>query len=175
MFPLLVAFDLDGTLWERRHGKLQLYPGIQKVLRNSVSEGMTIAICSNHNDPDAAKKFFKETRIEIQGRRRTLMSLVEPGCFIVRPGDKRKHFKEIKRQTLMDYKDMIFFDDDSKHRNVKRKGVTFVKVGDEGLDSSTFQRGLYKHHSNYDNSSSSSEDEGSSSSEESGSSSSDDD
>lgn len=70
-----------------------------------------------------AKKFFKETRIEIQGRRRTLMSLVEPGCFIVRPGeepnsrfhhiveliigDKRKHFKEIKRQTLMDYKDMV--------------------------------------------------------------------
>lgn len=38
-----------------------------------------------------AKKFFEDTSVEIKGRRKTLMSLVEPGCFIVRPGKDFNH------------------------------------------------------------------------------------
>ena len=63
---------------------------------------------------------------------------VEPKIY---PGDKRDHFRKLQRDSGIDYEDMLFFDDESRNKNVEmlgvvmrldRDGVTVHEV-DEGV------------------------------------------
>ncbi|ANB15194.1 acid phosphatase (predicted) [Sugiyamaella lignohabitans] len=59
-------------------------------------------------------------------------------------GTKISHFNEIQKLTGVDYKDMVFFDDEARNRDVEQRlGVTFVLVQEEtGVNWDVFNRGL---------------------------------
>lgn len=46
------------------------------------------------------------------------------------PGDKKKHFEKLQKQSGVEYGDMLFFDDESRNRNVEFLGVTMWLVRD---------------------------------------------
>ena len=46
------------------------------------------------------------------------------------PGDKKKHFEKIQKQSGLEYGEMLFFDDEIRNRNVQDLGVTFWLVRD---------------------------------------------
>lgn len=46
------------------------------------------------------------------------------------PGDKKKHFEKIQKQSGVDYGEMLFFDDEARNRNVEVLGVTMWLVRD---------------------------------------------
>ncbi|KAJ6610559.1 magnesium-dependent phosphatase-1 [Mycena sp. CBHHK59/15] len=142
--PELVAFDLDGTFWKRKaSGQLALRPYIEKIMKYLHINGVDMAVCSNHDDEQEAKDFFKQTTIDIKSRKRTLMSLIKPGCFVIQSGNKNAHFQTVKKKSGVSYSDMLFFDDDPDNGNVEEdKGVNFIEVGQPGLDWETFKRGL---------------------------------
>lgn len=57
------------------------------------------------------------------------------------PGSKIRHFQQIQKKTGLAYHDMVFFDDESRNREVAQLGVTFVLVPD-GVNRSIFNRGI---------------------------------
>ncbi|GAA6002024.1 hypothetical protein JCM10207_003043 [Rhodosporidiobolus poonsookiae] len=58
------------------------------------------------------------------------------------PGSKMEHFREIHQKTGVAYEDMLFFDDESRNREVKKLGVEFVLVPNEGTTLQLFETGL---------------------------------
>ena len=46
------------------------------------------------------------------------------------PGDKKRHFEKIQKQSGVAFEDMLFFDDESRNRNVEQLGVTMWLVRD---------------------------------------------
>ncbi|TCD65008.1 hypothetical protein EIP91_003329 [Steccherinum ochraceum] len=57
------------------------------------------------------------------------------------PGSKITHFKKLHQKTGIPYSEMLFFDDESRNREVESLGVTFCFVR-KGLDDRTFEQGL---------------------------------
>ncbi|KAH6897927.1 acid phosphatase-domain-containing protein [Coprinopsis sp. MPI-PUGE-AT-0042] len=153
--PKLVAFDLDGTLWRRNSaGDLQLRSDVPRIMKYLYQKNIKMAICSMHDKPKEARDFFNDNNNSISvgnGRSKTLKSLIASGCFVVDPNkSKKKQLHDVKKQTGIDYSDMLFFDD-KKSNQVS--SVPFAHVGKSGLDWSTFQRGLNDFDANYSSSS----------------------
>jgi magnesium-dependent phosphatase 1 len=46
------------------------------------------------------------------------------------PGDKRTHMQRLNKATGIAYEDFLFFDDESRNRNVESLGVTFWFIRD---------------------------------------------
>jgi magnesium-dependent phosphatase 1 len=46
------------------------------------------------------------------------------------PGDKKTHMQGINKDSGVHFEDMLFFDDESRNRNVEVLGVTFWLVRD---------------------------------------------
>lgn len=46
------------------------------------------------------------------------------------PGDKKRHFEKLQKQSGVAFEDMLFFDDESRNRNVEQLGVTMWLVRD---------------------------------------------
>lgn len=60
------------------------------------------------------------------------------------PATKTKHFAAIQADSKIDYKDMLFFDDEQRNQIVGSSlGVTFCLVGD-GMSVEEFDRGVRK-------------------------------
>lgn len=57
------------------------------------------------------------------------------------PGSKMTHFQKIHQNTGIPFDEMVFYDDESRNKEVAKLGVTFVLVPD-GVNSIIFQRGL---------------------------------
>lgn len=57
-------------------------------------------------------------------------------------GTKISHFKQIQKLTGVDFKDMVFFDDESRNKDVEKAlGVTFVLVRN-GVTWDMFNKGI---------------------------------
>ena len=90
---------------------------------------MTLA--SRTHTPDLANQMLKLLLIrEVDGSNPTKASEFFSNTQIY-PGDKRTHMKRLNEITKVAYEDMLFFDDESRNRNVENLGVCFwlVKQG----------------------------------------------
>ncbi|CAN0026331.1 unnamed protein product, partial [Ectocarpus sp. 12 AP-2014] len=65
-------------------------------------------------------------------------------CLEIHAGSKAKHFQNIHAATGVEYRDMLFFDDEKHNiKTVRRLGVTCVKVSKEsGLTFAAVNAGL---------------------------------
>lgn len=57
------------------------------------------------------------------------------------PGDKKSHFAKIHRSSGVDHKEMLFFDDEVRNRNVESLGVVMCLVRD-GVTKAEVDRGV---------------------------------
>jgi magnesium-dependent phosphatase 1 len=57
------------------------------------------------------------------------------------PGSKIRHFEKLRQQTGLDYEEMLFFDDESRNRDVENLGVVMYLVRD-GVTKSEFDEGV---------------------------------
>ncbi|KAF9810708.1 hypothetical protein IEO21_06842 [Rhodonia placenta] len=165
--PKLIALDLDYTLWDlwidthvtppfrrdnntvncvrdRHNHEIAFYHDVPEVLHRLRAAGVIVAACSRtgapalarqalglllvppkagdkHGSPTPAIKFFDQQEIY--------------------PGSKITHFKKLHDKTGLPYSEMLFFDDESRNREVESLGVTFC-LAPNGLDERTFQKGL---------------------------------
>ncbi|KAI4163133.1 MAG: hypothetical protein LQ342_003261 [Letrouitia transgressa] len=59
------------------------------------------------------------------------------------PGDKRTHVAKLQKQSKVAYGDMLFFDDETRNRNVEGLGVTFWLV-EGGVTRGEVDRGVWE-------------------------------
>mmetsp|Transcript_25269 Transcript_25269/g.28100 ORF Transcript_25269/g.28100 Transcript_25269/m.28100 type:complete len:175 (-) Transcript_25269:82-606(-) len=135
--PSLFVFDCDYTLWplyveysgpftpfgkhkaKDNNGSIaELYPEARDILTRLQAKGVKIAAASRTPDPSAAQSLLKALDIK------KYMNFEQ-----IYPGSKLHHFKELAKDSGVEYKDMIFFDDEERNiRQVSKLGVTCVFI-----------------------------------------------
>ena len=171
LWPQLVVFDLDHTLWHRprfRGGPpwaavddglsgvrsstgevLDLFPASRLALLELAGAGVPVAVASRMHRPAWALQWLSLLRLEDGGR--TAADVIGP--VVIRDGPKPNHVREIHRQTQVPFERMLFFDDHADDcRRVEALGCTSVYVpardkrrGQCGLTEELYRDGLSRY------------------------------
>ncbi|KAK9874939.1 hypothetical protein WA026_005756 [Henosepilachna vigintioctopunctata] len=157
--PLLIIFDLDYTLWpfwvdthvvppfskkangdivDRHEQKITSYPDSPEILKNLFDNGYTLAVASRTSEIKGARQL-----LDLFGWNK-YFSYIE-----IFPGRKTCHFEKIKSQSKIEFKDMLFFDDEHRNiRDLEEIGVVSVLV-ENGVTHEVIQGGLKKYQQKY--------------------------
>lgn len=156
--PSLVVFDLDNTLWTPElyqlrklaranqypvaHDDVKLFPAIKAILegikndRNGRFANTKFAVASRTKSVDWAHDLLEQFELK------EFFDYIE-----IFPGDKKQHFSNLKRNSGMEYEQMIFFDDarDGRYGNcepVSQLGVLSVHCPNGIYEESIFTNAL---------------------------------
>lgn len=84
-------------------------------------------------------KIPKTTAEEKTSSARSAISLFDH--LEIYPGSKTTHFRKLHEKSGVDYEEMLFFDDESRNRNVEELGVVMQLVRD-GVTRNEIDRGV---------------------------------
>lgn len=120
------------------------FPDVYSILSHLSSHDQVeyVVSASRTHTPKIAQKMLDLIHVEHQGKLVPSTELFDHKVWGI--GTKIKHFNEIHKLTGVDYKDMIFFDDESRNRDVERQlGVTFVYIDEDvGMNWDVYENGL---------------------------------
>ncbi|WWD19376.1 magnesium-dependent phosphatase-1 [Kwoniella shandongensis] len=164
-FPLLVAFDLDYTLWDlwidthispplkrpgdvlnklvdRRGQDLSFYREVPSILAELKRRRIHIAAASRTSAPELAREALGMLLLPSEEQGDHLRAVTYFNTMEIYPGSKLRHFKEIHRKTGIPYDQMLFFDDEHRNFEVESLGVTMQLVPSSGTDRKLWNQGL---------------------------------
>ncbi|KAF8184158.1 magnesium-dependent phosphatase-1 [Mycena galopus ATCC 62051] len=161
MFPKLIAFDLDYTLWDlwidthvtgplRQSGgavvdaygvPVEFYADVPDILRRLRDQGVIIAACSRTHAPDMARQALQLLRVSGGGDEPVQAAIELFDNLQIYPGSKLTHFRALHAKTGIPYEQMLFFDDERRNREVESLGVVF-HLTPTGIDNATFDAGV---------------------------------
>lgn len=150
--PKLFVFDADYTLWpfwsdthvygsikgsrdggltarDSHGGSYGFYNDVAGVLSAVEGKGAKLGVASRTSAVDVAKDLLKTLTIPHEsGKSKSAYSVFD---FIeIYPGNKKSHFQRIHKNSGIPYEEMIFFDDESRNKNVEELGVVMQLVKD---------------------------------------------
>ena len=152
--PKLIVFDLDYTLWPfwvDTHVSSPLKPnpkdasgltvrdaygssyGFYKEVAGIVGacrdRGIKLGLASRTCAPDLAHQMLSLLRVPSASAMTSSPTALSLFDFIeMYPGSKRTHFQRIQKESGLPYEEMLFFDDESRNRNVEDLGVVMQLV-----------------------------------------------
>lgn len=150
----MVVFDLDFTLWDcggtwcdclsppfcRREGRvmdrtrrlINLYPDVPRILDYCQQHNLVMALASRTEQPQWARQLIE------------LLELSQRFAFQeIYPSSKLRHFAALQAVSEVNYRNMIFFDDEPRNtREVSTLGVSCIDVPD-GLTWELFLQSLH--------------------------------
>ncbi|WWC90355.1 magnesium-dependent phosphatase-1 [Kwoniella dendrophila CBS 6074] len=164
-WPLLVAFDLDYTLWDlwidthtsppikrkgdvlnqlvdRRGQDLSFYREVPSILAELKRRRIHIAAASRTSAPELAREALGMLLLPDQEGGDHIRAITYFNTMEIYPGSKLRHFKEIHRKTGIPYDQMLFFDDEHRNYEVESLGVTMQLVPPSGTDRKLWNDGL---------------------------------
>ncbi|WRT68743.1 magnesium-dependent phosphatase-1 [Kwoniella shivajii] len=164
-WPLLVAFDLDYTLWDlwidthispplkrqgdvlnrlvdRRGQDLSFYREVPSILAELKRRRIHIAAASRTSAPELAREALGLLLMPSEEGGDHVKAITYFNTMEIYPGSKLKHFKEIHRKTGIPYEQMLFFDDEHRNYEVESLGVTMQLVPPSGTDRKLWNDGL---------------------------------
>lgn len=153
----------DGT--ESTPTIIKFHREVPMILKNLRSLGVTVAACSRTSAPKTAAEALKLIRIadstDIKSLSLSEASNTHTGTtpaldffdqLELYRTDKTVHFKELHIKTGLPYSEMLFFDDETRNRDVETLGVTFILVPEgRGMDMELLEQGIQewrRRHSN---------------------------
>ncbi|KAI5361911.1 Putative HAD-superfamily phosphatase, subfamily IIIC, HAD superfamily [Septoria linicola] len=155
--PRMFVFDLDYTLWpfwvdthvsaplkasttspglivnDAYGEKCAFYNDVASILSDIKQRNITLAAASRTSAPRLARRMLELLRIPQNSQNETPSSRTAMSMFDhmeIYPGDKRNHFKELQVATDLPFEEMVFFDDESRNKNVEELGVVMQLVRD---------------------------------------------
>jgi magnesium-dependent phosphatase 1 len=151
ILPKLVVFDLDYTLWpfwvdthispplkpspthesaKDRFGEtFSFYNEVPSILSVVRERGIKVGAASRTMAPDLAREMLRLLQIQDgEGKKKKAVEYFD--YLEIYPGSKITHFVKLQKQTGLRYEDMLFFDDESRNRNVESLGVHMQLVGE---------------------------------------------
>ncbi|XP_044732035.1 magnesium-dependent phosphatase 1-like isoform X2 [Chrysoperla carnea] len=153
--PKLIAFDLDYTLWpfwvdthvrppfrktpegavkDSRDEKVKFYPEVPEVLKTLHQQGYILAVASRTPETAGANQLLKLFDWDKYFNYKEIY----PGC-------KDKHFKQIQKNSGLQFSEMLFFDDEQRNIvDLSALGVTSILV-DGGVTKDVVLQGLNKY------------------------------
>ncbi|KAG9193903.1 magnesium-dependent phosphatase-1 [Alternaria panax] len=160
--PKIVVFDLDYTLWpfwvdthvtaplkpvegglkvKDRYGEgFGFYNDVGGILAALKDKNILIGAASRTCAPDLGREMLK--LLKIPGANRSSSRAIDYFDHMqIYPGSKTTHFERIHRDSGIEYEDMLFFDDESRNKNVEALGVTMQLIRD-GVTRDEIDRGV---------------------------------
>lgn len=155
LWPLWVDTHVDSPLrrrgndinkvYDRNSQALQFFPHVPSILFWLKRRGIPIAAASRTSAPTVARQalnglFLVDDSHLIEGSEPHASPKVVKAADLfeyeeIYPGSKITHFRNLQRDSGVEYEDMIFFDDEYRNAEVGSKlGVHFVEVGHAGTD-----------------------------------------
>lgn len=149
--PKIVVFDLDYTLWpfwvdthvtgplkpvegglkvKDRYGEgYGFYNDVGGVLEACKQKSILIGAASRTHAPDLGREMLKLLKIpSATGSSSRAIDYFDH--LQIYPGNKTTHFERIHRDSGIEFEEMLFFDDESRNKNVEVLGVTMRLVRD---------------------------------------------
>ncbi|KAF2704389.1 magnesium-dependent phosphatase-1 [Pleomassaria siparia CBS 279.74] len=149
--PKIMVFDLDYTLWpfwvdthvtpplKAQEGGLKVkdrygeafgfYSDVGGVLDALKQKSIQIAAASRTHAPDLGREMLKLLKIpHTSSASQRAIDVFDH--LQIYPGSKTTHFERIHRDSGIEYEDMLFFDDESRNKNVETLGVVMHLVRD---------------------------------------------
>ncbi|TIB34833.1 hypothetical protein E3P86_02772 [Wallemia ichthyophaga] len=126
----------------RRGSPFGFYRDVPEMLQRLKSEGIEIAAASRTAAPDYAYDALKHLKLKNRSGGDNISAKSLFDYTEVYPGSKVKHFQKLAKKSGFAYEDMLFFDDESRNKEVESLGVTFQLVGVSGTDENTLQKGV---------------------------------
>ncbi|KAH7397007.1 acid phosphatase-domain-containing protein [Phaeosphaeria sp. MPI-PUGE-AT-0046c] len=149
--PKIMVFDLDYTLWpfwvdthvtgplkavegglkvKDRYGEgYGFYADVGGVLEALKAKSILIGAASRTSAPDLGREMLKLLKVPgasgSSGRAIDYFQHLQ-----IYPGNKTTHFTRIHRDSGIEYDEMLFFDDESRNKNVEILGVTMWLIKD---------------------------------------------
>ncbi|XP_011052650.1 PREDICTED: magnesium-dependent phosphatase 1-like [Acromyrmex echinatior] len=151
--PKVIIFDLDYTLWPFWVDSF-VEPPFKKGARNKVIDARGRDVDHYSDVPDVLKQLSGEgyelgiasRTAEIKGAKQLIDAFGWKKYFKyveIFPGSKVTHFSNIRKSSHIDYKDMIFFDDEARNiMEVGKLGVHAVLVEDGVYDAQKFMNSV---------------------------------
>jgi len=164
--PRMMVFDLDYTLWplwvdthvrgplrgsadgltvQDRSGEAYgFYNEVAGILTAIKAHDIELGAASRTSAPDLARSMLGLLRVPQHSQdgedgAPKAVSLFDH--LEIYPGDKRSHFRSLQRKSGLPYEEMLFFDDESRNRNVEELGVVMQLVPD-GVSRAEINRGV---------------------------------
>ncbi|KAI4617185.1 uncharacterized protein J4E87_008425 [Alternaria ethzedia] len=160
--PKIVVFDLDYTLWpfwvdthvtpplkpvegglkvKDKYGEgFGFYNDVGGVLEALKHKNILIAAASRTCAPDLGRETLKLLKIpSANGSSSRAIDYFDH--MQIYPGSKTTHFQRIHRDSGIEYEEMLFFDDESRNKNVEVLGVTMQLIKD-GVTRDEIDRGV---------------------------------
>lgn len=120
------------------------YPDVPSILHVLRTKGMKVAAASRTHTPELAREMLSLLHLDPAhtGNEKGRRGIDYFDEFEIYPGSKVTHFQSLYRKTGIEYSDMLFFDDESRNRNVERElGVQMILVP-KGVGNAVFDKGV---------------------------------
>ncbi|CZT45531.1 related to magnesium dependent phosphatase [Rhynchosporium secalis] len=160
--PKLIVFDLDYTLWpfwvdthvtpplkaasthdsvkDRTGESFSFYDEVPSILSSLLENGIKVGAASRTSSPDLGREMLRLLHIsDAEGKKRKASEFFDH--MEIYPGSKITHFNKLQRATGLRFEDMLFFDDESRNKNVESLGVTMYLVRD-GVNRAEVENGI---------------------------------
>jgi magnesium-dependent phosphatase 1 len=143
--PKLIVFDLDYTLWpfwvdthvtpplkasathdcakDRFGESFSFYHEVPSILFSLCERGIKVGAASRTSAPDLGREMLRLLHIgDGDGKKKKAIDYFDH--LEIYPGSKITHFTKLQKATGFGFEEMLFFDDESRNRNVEALGVT---------------------------------------------------
>ncbi|KAG0653061.1 magnesium-dependent phosphatase [Hyphodiscus hymeniophilus] len=160
--PKLIVFDLDYTLWpfwvdthvtpplkassshdsakDRFGESFAFYSEVPPILASLRESGIKVGAASRTSAPDLGREMLRLLHVaDADGKKRKAIDYFDH--MEIYPGSKITHFVKLQKATGLRYEDMLFFDDESRNRNVETLGVHMHLVRD-GVSKAEINNGV---------------------------------
>ncbi|KAK4545926.1 hypothetical protein LTR36_002490 [Oleoguttula mirabilis] len=150
--PKMMVFDLDYTLWafwvdthvsgplkgskdggltvkDSYGGSYGFYNDVAGVLAAIKDKGTVLGAASRTSAPELARSMLTHLRIPSKSGS-SVKSLDMFDHLEIYPGSKTTHFRRLQKSSGLPFEEMLFFDDESRNRNVEELGVVMQLVRD---------------------------------------------
>ncbi|GAA5965426.1 hypothetical protein JCM3765_002375 [Sporobolomyces pararoseus] len=143
-----------NQIYDKYGQQMCFYPEVPGILMDLHKSKIHIAAASRTHAPKAARQALTELLIpgsidsddllraaKAKKEQELVSSINLFDSMEIYPGSKISHFQELHKKTGIPYSEMVFFDDESRNREVTKLGVTFVLVS-SGVNRRLFESGL---------------------------------
>jgi magnesium-dependent phosphatase 1 len=150
--PKLFVFDLDYTLWpfwvdthvtppiKAQEGGLKVkdrygegygfYNDVGGILDALRQKSIKIGIASRTCAPDLAREMLSLLKVPKTSSASPNRALDFFDYLQIYPGSKTTHFQRLQRESGIEFEEMLFFDDESRNKNVEPLGVVMWLIMD---------------------------------------------
>ena len=133
--------DVGGVLEAVRSSRTSAFT-LKLTRKQLKNKNILIGAASRTHAPDLGREMLKLLKIpSASGSSSSSRAIDYFDHMQIYPGNKTTHFERIHRDTGLEYEEILFFDDESRNKNVEVLGVTMQLVRD-GVTRDVIDKGV---------------------------------